>query len=74
MLVWKEGPLRSPHARYFLYSCRCVSGIGEERVGGTGPHKATLRTLNGYQGNLSHVAAENAWLKAWPPDKTSRGK
>lgn len=33
----------------------------------------TVRTLNRCPGNLSHVTAENALLKTWPPYKAFRG-
>lgn len=31
-----------------------------------GPRKQAMRTLNRCQGNLHHITAENAQLKAWP--------
>lgn len=33
-----------------------------------------VRALNRCPGNLSHITAEKALLKAWPPHKTSRGE
>lgn len=80
--MWDALPVQVPlegrgpseaRAGYFLYTCSCRC-VGEEHAEGLGPRRQAMRPFNRYQGNLNHVIAENALLKAWPIQDFFRGK
>lgn len=72
----------SPRVRCFLEHRHCTLAVAavSQELGraclqeALGPRGQAVRTLNSCPGNLSHVTAENALLKAWPPYKAFRGE